>query len=101
MKMMDEYRACPVEGCKHHKLPRRWDGNYEIVSCPEHGFQYPVPPTCVPPYLEQQFKAFVRGKPQPQPRFNVFPPAQWRLFAEEFMSFMERSEEEDGFDSWA
>ena len=82
---MTEYRACPVKGCKHHKLVRRWDLEYEIVTCPEHGFQYPVPPTCVPSYLTEKFQAFVRSKPQPHPVYNVFTPAAWEHFAQEFM----------------
>lgn len=95
-RSMTEYRACPVPGCKHHKLVRHWDLNYEIVSCPEHGFQYPLPPTCVPPELEERFKAFVRSKPQPHARGNVFTPSAWSRFAQEFME----GREPRGVDRW-
>lgn len=81
-------RACPVEGCKHDSLIRSWDGEYEIVTCPVHSLQYPVPPLDIPQLKMAEFLSFVKRKKiynQGVVRDFVYTPYQWQRFAEEFV----------------
>lgn len=81
---------CPVGGCEHKELQLAplSDGDYEYVTCPTHGIQYPIPHTCVPQPLMSEFLNFVRRKPN-NPRVArelVFRFDQWHSFAHEFMA---------------
>jgi hypothetical protein len=79
-----------VEGCEHRELTRHWDLEFEIVTCPAHGWQYPVSdvvPHIVPPHLMESFLDHARRLPKGPgvARDLVFTPERWRFLAQDFM----------------
>lgn len=79
---------CPVQGCEHHELTKLADGEFDIVMCPKHGWQYPIPAVPVPPYFMEEFLMYVRQQPR-RPgvhRELVYTPGRWQAMAHEFMA---------------
>lgn len=77
-----------MTGCPERQLGRLTDGEFDVVVCPRHGWQYPVPRHLVPPHLADDFLEWARGqhKPAGVHREMVFPPAQWRMMAGQFLA---------------
>lgn len=94
---------CPVRGCKHKELTKLADGEFDIVMCPEHGWQYPIPAVPVPLHLMEEFLMYARQQPRAPGvhRELVHTPARWSAMAREFMSRYEGCcGDSDPFECW-
>ena len=90
MNWPETRRACPVAGCTERSLYRHWDVEFEIVTCPAHGWQYPVPDVVthrVPTPLMDAFLDHARRQPKGPgvARELVFTPGRWGRMVDEFM----------------
>ena len=73
---------CPECGMRY---TRTWDGEYEIISCKKHGFQYPMRLDYVELPYQDAFRMYVDAQPNFTARANVYTPARWTHMAHEFM----------------
>lgn len=86
---------CPVCGVKY---PRRWDLEYEIITCKKHSFQYPMRLDFVDDFYQEAFRHYVDEQPNFTARANVYTPERWRRMAEKFMQTVPAESGEGRFD---